>query len=342
MTMTLLGAGLLLGTLSACSGDAVGAPPAAPIDWHAFDMPRQADAPAPGPTPKERAAGDTYIAALAVPGMPALGPALDTDSHFTFPGLSDARGKDAVLKGHDALFGAFDSRIFTATGLWRTDSTLTIEWTMSGTQARDWMGVPATHKNVVFKGVSLLWTRDEGSITDVHVVFDVAAVKTQLGAGPKELAALVAPPMPTGAAQSTEQAHSPEETANVAAVHAWLDALEHADDTAYLAAMSDDVTVDAPERPQPMHGKDDQKAYFKAMHHAIGELDTRVDNAWGFGHFAVVEYSINGEQIGPLGWIPAKADRVMRLHVVDVIDLQGGKIAHITRYENPGEIIVTG
>jgi ketosteroid isomerase-like protein len=343
-TFSLLGTGLLvlIGT-SACSSDtSVGAPPVAPVDWHAFDLPRKADAVAPGPTAKERAAGDAYIAALATPGMPALGPALDADSHFTFPGMSDARGKDGVLKGHDALFGAFDSRVFTPTRLWRTDSTLTIEWTMSGTQARDWMGVAATHKSVVFKGVSLLWTRDEGSITDVHVVFDVTAVKTQLGAGPKELAALTAPAMPTGAAQSTEQTHSPDETANVATVHTWLDALEHADDAAYVAAMSDDVAVDAPERPQPMHGKDDERAYFRAMHHAIGELDTRVDNAWGFGHFAVVEYSINGEQVGPLGWIPAKADRVVRLHVVDIIDIQGGKIAHITRYENPGEIIATG
>src|SRR5271170_2345785 len=186
----------LTGT-SACSSDtsASSAPPAAPVDWHAFDLPRKADAPPAGPTPKEKAAGDSYIAALAAPGMPGLSATLDPDSHFTFPGLQDARGKDGVLKGHDALFGAFDSRVFTPARVWRTDSTIAIEWTMSGTQARDWMGVAATNKPVVIKGISLLWTRDEGSITDVHVVFDVAVVKTQLGAGPKELAGLPAPTM---------------------------------------------------------------------------------------------------------------------------------------------------
>jgi ketosteroid isomerase-like protein len=335
--------GLLLAATGACTSDtSTEAPPASPVDWHAFDLPRKADAPAPGPTPKEKAAADSYIAALAAPGLPGLGATLDTDSHFTFPGLPDARGKEAVVKGHDALFGAFDTRVFAVSRTWRTDASVAIEWTMSGTQARDWMGVVATNKPVVIKGVTLLWTRDEGSLTDVHVMFDVAVVKTQLGAGPKELAAIPPPTMASGPAQLTEQTHSPEEAANVTAVHGWLDALEHTDDVAYLAAMSDDVVVDNPERPAPSKGKDDRKAYFKAMHRAIGELDTRVDNAWGFGASVVVEYSVNGAQVGPLYWVPAKADRVVRLHVVDVVELSGGKITHVTRYESPGEVLVTG
>jgi hypothetical protein len=342
-TGLLITVGLLsLGT-SACSSDtgASAPPPAAPVDWHAFDLPRRVEAAAPGPTAKEKAAGDSYVAALSSPGMAALGATLDTDSHFTFPGLPDARGKDGVIKGHDALLGAFDSRTFARARVWRTDSMIAVEWTMSGTQARDWMGVPASNKSVVIKGVSLLWTKDEGSIVDVHVVFDIAAVKTQLGAGPKELAGLPAPAMAGGAPQITEQAHSTDETANVAVAHAWLDSLEHLDDAAYLSAMTDDVTVDGPEHPTS-HGKDDRKAYFKSIHKAIGELDTRVDNAFGLGQFVVVEYSINGEQVGPLSWIPMKNDRVVRLHVVDVLEMTSGKIKHVTRYENPGEIIVTG
>jgi ketosteroid isomerase-like protein len=305
----------LVGT-SACSSDtsASSAPPAAPVDWHAFDLPRKADAPPPGPTPKEKAAGDSYIAALAAPGMPGLSATLDPDS-----------------------------RVFAQARVWRTDSTIAIEWTMSGTQARDWMGVAATNKPVVIKGISLLWTRDEGSITDVHVVFDAAMVKAQLGVGPKELAALPAPTMASGAPQITEQSHSSEEAANVAPIHAWLDAIEHTDDTAFLAAMTDDVVVDAPEHLlSSAPGKDGRKAYFKVMHKSIGELDTRVDNVWPVGGFAVVEYSINGEQVGPLGWIPLKEDRVVRLHVIDVVQLVGGKIAHVTRYESPSEILVTG
>lgn len=343
-TMTLGAMVLALAGTGACSSDtsASSAPPAAPVDWHAFDLPRRAPAAAAGPTDNERKAGDAYIAALSSPGMTALAATLDPDSHFTFPGLPDARGKDGVTKGHDMLLGAFDSRVFAQARVWRTDSSLAVEWTMSGTQARDWMGVAATNKSVVIKGISLLWTKDDGSITDVHVVFDVAVVKTQLGVGPKELAGLPPPAMASGAPQITEQAHSAEEMANVATIHTWLDSLEHPDDAAYLAPMADDVAVDDPERAQPSRGKEDRRAYFKAMHKAIGEVDTRVDNAWGVGRFVIVEYSVNGEQVGPLGWIPMKNDRVVRLHMVDVIEMTGGKIAHVTRYDSPGEILVTG
>lgn len=344
-TTILSAAVLALAGAGGCSSDtsASSAPPAAPIDWHAFDLPRKADAPPPGPTAKERAAGDSYIAALSSPGMAALAATLDNEPHFTFPGLQDARGKDGVIKGHDAILGAFDSRVFAQARVWRTDSALAIEWTMSGTQARDWMGVPATHKSVVIKGVSLLWTKDEGSITEVHVIFDVAAVQAQLGAAPKDLVGLTVPTMASGPPQITEQAHSTDETANVAAIHTWVDSFEHADDTAYLGATTDDVTVDAPEHlivAPP--GKDGRRAYFKALHKAIAELDTRVDNAWGIGKFVVVEYSINGEQVAPFGWIPMKNDRVVRLHLVDVIEMVGGKVAHITRYENPSEILASG
>lgn len=335
-----------LALTSGCSSDtSVGAPPAAPVDWHGFEVAHTFEAGPPGPTDKERKAGDTYVASLAAPGMPGLAAVLDADTHFTFPGMADARGKDAVVKAHDALFGAFDGRAFVQTRVFRTDSAHAIEWTMSGTQAREWMGIPATNKPVVLRGITLLWTRDEGSITDVHVLFDVTAAKAQLGAGPKELSSLTPPPVPTGAPQVYEQAHTTEESTNVAAVHTWLDSLEHNDDVAFLAGATDDVTIDVPERAQPMRGKDDLKAYFKAMHKAIGELDTRVDNAWGIGHFVVVDYSINGEQIGALGvggWIPAKSDRVVRMHVIDVVDLQGGKVAHLWRYESPGEILITG
>ena len=52
------------------------------------------------------------------------------------------------------------------------------------------------------------------------------------------------------------------------------------------------------------------------MHKAIGQLDTTVDNAWGVGRFAVVEYTIAGEQVAPLGWVPAQRDKVIRLDTV--------------------------
>lgn len=328
---------------AACSNDVnVGAPPAAPVDWHAFDRPKVADAGIPGPTDRERVAGKAYVAAMATPGMTGLATVLDTDSHFAFPGMPDGRGRDGAIKAHENLLGAFDGRVFAVSREVRTDAAMSIEWTMSGTQAKDWMGVTATKKPVVIRGVTLLWTRDDGLVTDVHTVFDVAAVKVQLGAGPKELATLPVPAMAAGATQDLEQTRSADETSNAALVHTWLDTVEKADEAPYLALLTDDFVLENTERPAPVKGKDEAKAYLKAIHKAIGSLDSRTDNVFAVGSFVVAEYSLNGDQIGPIGWVPAKADRVVRLHVIDVIELRGGKIAHVTRYDSPGEIIIGG
>jgi ketosteroid isomerase-like protein len=136
-----------------------------------------------------------------------------------------------------------------------------------------------------------------------------------------------------------EQTRSSEEKNGLACARAALDALENNDLAAYEAAMTDDIEVFTLERARPMRGKEGMRYYFKAMHKAIGQLDTTLDNAWGIAQFALVEYDIAGEQIGPLAWIPANRDgKVVRLHVVDVVELRDGKIARVWRCDNPGEI----
>jgi ketosteroid isomerase-like protein len=326
--------------LGACSSESVGPPPAAPIDWHAFDVHRVLGAGPSGPTARERAVSEVYGAALASPGFSQLGPSLDSGAHFAFPGLSDARGREAVVHAHETLFGAFDARAIAVSRVWRTDSTQALEWTFGGTQARDWMGVAATGRTVAFKGLTLLWTKDDGSISDVHVYFDVATVKAQLGAGPKELAGLPAPAAPSAEAapQALEQSGSPAEADNVGLARAWLDALEKNDLAGYEAAVTDDVEVVTPEREQPLRGKGDVRAYFKSIHKAIAQLDTTTDNAWGIGNFAIIEYDVAGEQMAAIGWVPAHHDKVVRLHVVDVLEVRDHKIARVARYDNPEEI----
>jgi hypothetical protein len=61
--------------------------------------------------------------------------------------------------------------------------------------------------------------------------------------------------------------------------------------------------------------------------------------AWGVGKFAIVEYSVSGEQLGPIGWVPPKRDNVVRFEVVDVCEMRDGKIARVWRYDNPAEML---
>jgi ketosteroid isomerase-like protein len=342
---------ILSALLLACSDETVAPPPAPPVNWASLDRPAVVDAGAKGPTRPEMEAAPAYAAALASPGFGGLAAHLDDDSRFAFPGATDARGREAVLRAHEALLGAFDSRDVRVGRVWRTASTQIVEWTLRGVQAHDWMGVAATHEPVVIRGIALLWTKDDASLTDIHPYFDVGAVRMQLGVAPDGTspartahtadggagdARANAAATPTG---TFDQTGADDEKSNVALYRATLDALARNDDARYVAAMADDVEVTAPDRPAPLRGTAAARAYFRAMHASIGQLDTTATDAWGVGPYAVVEYSIAGVQLGPIAWVPAQHDRAIRLHVVDVVEFQSGRIQRIWRYQNLAELV---
>jgi hypothetical protein len=332
----------IFSVLAACTASTSSSPPPAPVDWRAFDAKPDAGAAPKVATAKERAVAEAYAAGLASQGFASLGPLLDDDIRLTFPGMDDAHGKGAAIHAHDVLFGAFDPRAVATTRVFRTDSAQAVEWVLSGTQVKDWMSVPAKHKPVVIKGLSLIWTKDDGTITEVHVFFDVAVVKAQLGVGPKELVALPLPQFPSGPPQVFEQSGSEAEKAAVTVARAAIDALEGNDESAYVDTKTDDIEYYTLEQAQPERGKEASRAYFKAMRKAVGQLDTTIDNSWGVANYAVLEYSIAGEQLGPIGWIPARRDQVVRLNVAQVNEVRDGKVSRIWRYDNPLEAASQG
>jgi ketosteroid isomerase-like protein len=305
-----------------------------------------ADAGANAPTAKESAVGQEYATAIGSQGFASLGHLLADDVTFNFPGAADATGRDAVVAAHERLFGAFDSRKVAPTRIFRTASEQMVEWTMSGVQSRDWMGVAPTQKAVSFRGLTVLLTKDDGTIAEVHVTFDVAAVKSLLGVAPKDLPLVRELPraqtaaMPDGPPQIIDQ--TGKEADNVAVVRTALDALENTNEAAYLAVMADDVEVHTLQSGEPSHGKEERRAYFKAMHKSLSELDTTVINGWSVGSYAIVEYWIAGDQMGPIGWVPMQANHVVRLHVTDVDEVVNGRIAKIWRYENSAEALSPG
>jgi ketosteroid isomerase-like protein len=337
---------------AACSSETVGPPPEAPVNWQSLQSLPVVDSGAEVTTARERALAYQYALALASPGLADLGPLLDEDVHCASPGMGDANGRGPAVGAHERLFGAFDDRNVVLSRVWRTPNEQTVEWVMTGIHARDYMGVPSTRKQVAFKGLTLLWTKDDGSVTDMHVYVDVAVVRAQLGVGPKDLLALPQAVPPRDPAEVFEQAQVDSEdkpddertspsrgrNVNVALVQSALDALENDNEAAYVGAMTDDVELHALEQPRPSIGKREARLYYTAIHRAIGQLDTTTENAWGVARFALVEYSIAGEQMAPIGWVPAQPDKVIRLQVVDIAEIRDGKIARVWRYDNPAQI----
>jgi hypothetical protein len=325
-----------------CATESTDPPPAPPVNWQSLNV--RTVAAHDVPKADERAVAEAYLVALASPDFSALGARFDADAHFMFPGAHDAHGRDAIVQAHDVLFGAFDDRAIVARRVWRTSNAQAIEWTLRGRQSRKWMGVRAANESVTITGMALIWTQDDGAITDMHLYFDIAAIKAQLGAGPRELIGVAKPavggangPSAVEPPRFFEQTASSGEASNVAVVRKALSALEGSDVAAYEAVMANGVDLQTPESAR--RGRESAGAYFKAMHAAIGQLDTTVTTAWGVGPFAVVEYKIAGEQVGPIDWVPVQRDKTLVLHIVDIVEVASDKIAAVWRYDNPSEIL---
>ena len=323
---------------SACSSDSVAKWPEPPAHF----MQQVAVAPAKSPltpTGQERGLAEAYIKALAAPEFDALGSMLDEQAHLAFRGRT-THGRERVLKGHAEMFGAFDQRQFTATRIWLTDSThpldsQALEWTMTGVQARDYLGVPATHKPVVIKGITLLWTTDNGVISDLHVYFDEELVKAQLGVGRAELQKLPVPALDATAPQIFERTGTPEEAANATLVRTMVQTLEDNEEAEFLSLMADNVQICTMDHAEPGIGKKAASDYFRTMRRSIRLLDTVIENAWGVQSFVVAEYAVTGLQLAPFARVPFSEGRPLHTQFADVAEIHDGRITRIWRYDDP-------
>jgi ketosteroid isomerase-like protein len=311
-----------------CSPEIVTRPPPPPVSWRSLETQPVPDAAPASATAKERALADAYMHALSGPDLEGLAPLIYEDAHFSFAGTRDAYGRDDIVAAHRALFGKLAARSFGVVRVLRTDSAQSIEWVMTATEGA---------RPVALRGLALLWTRDDGTIADIHFYFDEALLAAAVGQGPKALRGLPPPAPAPAVREEVEQAGSPEEAANLALVGHVLDALEN-DAAAYVGAMRDDVEINVLEAARPARGRQVAAAYYAAMQRAIARLDTQLDNGWGIGRYVVVEYHIVGEQRAPIGFVPVGKDPLVKLSLVDVVELTGGKIARIWRYDNPMQI----
>jgi ketosteroid isomerase-like protein len=331
-------AGLVAG-LAACGSAAVDAPGPAPVDPRLYQD-AGARVVAHVKTPEEvqaaeREAVSAVLAGYAEDEFKSALPRLDPEGNLSFPGMSEATDRDADVKALAELFGAFAGRAFAQGRVWQAPGVTVVEWTMTGTHAREWMGVKPTQKAVTIRGLGLFFFDVKGLVNDTHLYFDVGATLAQLGAGPKGIEAPAAATAP--AAVVVAASGSEPEKQNVALVNASWDALEARSEAGYLAPFADDVEVTRLDRANPERGKADRKKFYKWATSGIGSLAQTPLNAWGIGSFVVEEYSITGVHSGKLTEV-APSGHALRLRYVDVDELKDGKVVHTWTYGNSLEL----
>src|SRR5580658_6831947 len=329
---------VLLACLSACGSAEVEQPAAPPIDPRLYKPAlAQAAGAQKSPLERNRGAAEAFARELAQNDAKALSELLDPDVDFTFPGRSDATDRPGTLKALDELFGAFSSRTYAADRVWQIGEAIAVEWAMKGTHSSPWMGVAPTQKEVSIRGVTLQWFNLNGLINEVHVYFDCGSVLAQMGASPNKSIEAGPPAIFAPSPVVTLASGSADEKANVGIVNASWDALEAKNEAGYLAPMVNGIEVTRADRAAVETGKEERKKFFHWVVAGVSSLSQTPLNAWGAGNFVIEEYTITGVHSGKLTAQPPSG-HALRLHYLDIDEMQGGKIVRTWTYGNVLEL----
>jgi steroid delta-isomerase-like uncharacterized protein len=329
---------LILASLSACGSAEVEQPTAPPVDPRVYKpLAAVVATPKKSALERDREAAEAFGRTLFQGDTKALSELLDPDVDFSFPGRTDATDRPGTLKALDELFGAFSNRKLANSRIWQIGEAAVVEWEMTGAQSGAFMGVPPSQKEVGIRGVTLLWFNLNGLINEVHVYFDCGAVLAQLGAAPNKS---IQPGPPVALAPApvvTVAGGTPEEKANVALVNASWDALEAKNEAGYLAPIADNIEVTRADRSNMEKGKEERRKFFHWVASGVSSLAQTPLNAWGAGNYVIEEYTITGVHSGNLTSGPPSG-HALRLHYLDIDELQNGKIVRTWTYANSLEL----
>jgi predicted ester cyclase len=324
--------------LVACGSAEVEQPGPPPVDPRVYQpTAARVSGPRKSPIERDRDSADAFGRALVDNDNKALSALLDPDVDFSFPGMVSVTDRPGTLQAIGELFSPFASRKLVATRVWQIGEAAVVEWTLTGTQSGSFMGVGPTQKPVSFGGISLIWFNLNGLINEVHLYYDCGAVLAELGS--PQNPSIQAGPVPASSSTPvlTVAGGTPEEKANVAIVNASWDALEAKSEAGYLAPIADEVEVTRLDRATPERGKEERRKYFRWVVSGVSSLSQTPLNAWGAGNFVIEEYTITGVHSGKLTPTPPSG-HALRLHYVDIDEMQNGKIVRTWTYGNSLEL----
>jgi ketosteroid isomerase-like protein len=244
----------------------------------------------------------------------------------------DLVGRDEIARRMQLLFDAFPDFKFGFDRVWQKGDLAVATWHWTGTDdGRGFMGKRPTKKRAGIQGVTVGFFNVDGLLREVHVYEDGQTVLAQLDPAAKAGSFRAAPSDAPGALAVTPAAPADEDK-NTQVVRAFYDALEAKKEADTAAAFTDDATVDdfaLP--PKPGKGPAAWKALLKSWTGNFGAFtELPLYNLMAVGDTVIVERVVRGS-VGP--------NAAVTLHALDLVRLQGGKIASFGSYSNTLELV---
>jgi len=252
-------------------------------------------------------------------------------------GFHETTGRDAIEKSWAPLFVAFPDIVAKPVRVLQKGDVVVVEWAAGGTNTGEMMG-PPTNKKAAIWGADVMWFNDDGTIKRNETYHDDATIMQQLGkmpGKPRELATL-----PTSDATWVTAAGTDDEEKLVATMkNSWPATWNKRDAKAYGDVVTDDGQHIEIAGATDYKGKAALLKELEMYSKALPDMNTTVENAWGFApNIVVAKFTFGGTMKGPIG--PFKpTNKPITIHGLDVDEFKDGKMAKGTTYSNGTELL---
>jgi steroid delta-isomerase-like uncharacterized protein len=259
-------------------------------------------------------ARETYLEAFRSRDADALADLFEPAAIRVNPGTPDAISRAEIRDVMARHFETFGNQSISDTYQFIQDNCIIVVWTWHATQDADFLGVPASGKDVGVMGASVFWFGAEGKITKECTYWDPYGVLKQLGAGAEPGREI---PPHADAPEVFVARKTAEEATNIRHLRTYHDYLLTGQMEPWLDYMTDDIAWDDQMAPGLAIGKEHSASDFKMLRSAFGNPEIKSVNVWGNNQFVIHQGIFTAKHQGELMGIPASN----RFVIVDNIDV---------------------
>jgi predicted ester cyclase len=247
-----------------------------------------------------------------------------------YGGTGEIKGRSQIALSAQRYFDAFQNTAFSIGRIWQKGSTWAVEWTFSGTQSGDFMGVAAKSPGaaVGVTGISVVSFDEKGLISKEHRYVDGMTMHDQmLGRSPVRAA-----PQMAAAAETHASKGGAEEQKMIDATKALYVAIDAHKSDDYLPVISDGATYDDFTTSSTLSGKAQIKSYLATIAKTIPDAAHAEPLIFAADDFVVCEWLVNGTH--------AATSKPVELHGVDVLEWKDGSLVTAASFSNARELLV--
>lgn len=257
---------------------------------------------------------EKFISCINQGDIEGLAALYSEDAIRKAPGEQDCIGCQEIKEHYSNWIETFSSPQIGDKMVFAKDNVLVCVWAWKATHSKDYMGVPASNKEIGLVASTILWFDNSGEICREHTYADPYTLLIQLGA--IEDNGRPVPEIPTEY-ELIRSSDTEKDVTNKHHLRRYNELLLNKDLEPWLDYMTDDVEWDDQMVPGLAVGKEHSKSDFVMLAEAFPDAKINMQNMWAVGDYVIHQGIFTATHKGPLKGIPA-SNKVVNVDNMDI------------------------